>query len=88
MSSESIQGASGGHVQVYDSSSSGVPYVWVKVNSGRADPVSVRLSVEGAWRLSQQIQALVENHPRGPGALPEVVRREIAHKYRGEVADE
>ncbi len=62
----------GEEVRVWASSSAEGPHVWLKAadDYGLA---KVHLSADDAWRLAEQLQALVRNHYQGD-ATPEWAR--------------
>lgn len=73
-----LPGIYGGTVKVYESSSAMQPCVWlsatVPANRDKPDGASfettVHLSAEDAWKLADQLRALVRNHYHGD-AVPE-----------------
>lgn len=68
----------GGHVMVYESSAAMSPHVWLRLlypadlnrpEGPKLDGVA-HLTAEDAWRLADQLRALVRNHYQGD-AMPE-----------------
>lgn len=64
----------GGEVSVYESSAASGPHIWLRAREAmRGQPeveAALHLTAENAWRLSEQLRALVRDHYKGD-ATPE-----------------
>lgn len=68
-----IPGEYGGEVAVYESSAASGPHVWLKARESSGSAATVHLTAENAWRLADQLRALVRDHYQGD-ATPEWAR--------------
>lgn len=76
-----IEGAYGGTVHVYESSSAESPHIWL--NSTKAP---IHLTADAAWRLAEQLVTLVREHYHGD-AVPEDRRFDVLPVATGQKLD-
>jgi hypothetical protein len=70
---EPIPSEYGGHITAYESSAASGPHIWltavapVDLNNpnGPTAEAPMHLTAENAWRLAEQLMALVRNHYQG-----------------------
>src|SRR4051812_2936152 len=82
----------GGHAPVWESSAADGPRLWLRAHEcmyGQppAD-AAVHLTAEDAWRLSDQLRALVRNHYQGDATPEWVERQDAAPAERSDAPDE
>lgn len=60
-----IPGGHGGNVAAYESSAASGPHVWLRVVENGGGAATAHLTAENAWRLADQLRALVRDHYQG-----------------------